>query len=411
MFSHITRKELNASHLRAYLHQFLTSSNLLVKDLEEYLGENFSDRTNGTYDVNWDLDSFSEAELYKILIDNGLLEDDEKHLVFVEVDDGGQIEKNSYRFGPRIFRGIGSVSADNGGMILLRGFYHHEERLFNAEGEELASFNLDEEDVELGVNGLFRVTYTHQEYDSYQYFTDYYQYTEGRVIKLKEDAIEVLDAPGFFPSIGYRDIIPAMLQWEHMVDYSYPSDTLSAEKVKEDLLKYRYSYRVLNSYYRDNEELAILAVRTNPMAFTLLSQRLQNDKGFIIQLLQQNLANGDIYRYLKSDFKTDSDIYPLCIDSVPEVLRYMPPVTDKESLRELLSKGENIFRFASDEIKRDQEFILEMAGEGRDILEFISENLASDEQFISQVKEVYDEYYRLKQQEYKDSLQETGLPF
>ena len=88
-----------------------------------------------------------------------------------------------------------------------------------------------------------------------------------------------------FPSIHGRDMVPPMLDAPAEIHSYYPSVMIEQrEDVITALLQDANAFRVLRDHYCADEDLAIHAVRSNNLAFSLLSEELRNDEPFLRRL-------------------------------------------------------------------------------------------------------------------------------
>jgi hypothetical protein len=200
-----------------------------------------------------------------------------------------------------------------------------------------------------------------------------------------------------FPYLSKRDSITQMFNTTAEYAEYYPSlHPANHNEVASLLNKNPNAWRVLKEFYQKDENLAILAVQSNKLAFTFLSNSLQNNKSFILHLLSELKEPGYLYSYLPSDLQKDKDIIMLCYIEWPDALFRLGEIDDKEILRhvfqnELIYYPEEYLELATSAIRGDKSFLLELAPYNAGLLNFVTPGLAADEAFVQQIKTLYEE--------------------
>ena len=200
-----------------------------------------------------------------------------------------------------------------------------------------------------------------------------------------------------FPYLSTRDSIPQMFTIpEEYVEF-YPSlHGVNHDEVASLFNINPNAWRVLKEFYRSDKNLAILAIQSNKLAFTFLSNSLQNDRFFVLELLRELKEPGYLYSYLSSDLQKDKDVILLCYKECPEALVRLGVIDDKEILRhvfqnELNYSPEKYLELATPAIRGDKPFLLELAPYSAGLINFVNSELTKDAVFVQQVKTLYEE--------------------
>ena len=174
----------------------------------------------------------------------------------------------------------------------------------------------------------------------------------------------------------------------------------------------RQLIRYANKELRTDKDIAFLAVKDYPETFECLSDELKNDRNFIIELLKLEFF-GNIFKYLNSSFKNDEEIILLALkkdmdnfkfideglknnkDFIIKALKANGRIfqyldnkykSNKEALKIALLSGYGTpFISASDELKNDKELTTLAIKNFPLMLKYASEELRNDVTFISEL--------------------------
>jgi hypothetical protein len=376
----LVRKEPNSLELRAYLFQILNDCYGLSVRLKEYFKEEFSLLDDNVSE--WDLNTISENDIRRILNEDRLIPllPDEIFYFKNKYNPDAIADKN-YKAFPQIFTRVCNVSFDCGGLIVLEHYKVQIYSLYDANGNcVIGSCN----DLDLGTDGriLFRSS------DSCMWEMMQYNGESFNDIEF----FDPFDSPSDFPNISGRDVIPEMLPVGSFQYRKYDqSKVMSNEEIKAELENQSDSYHYLQKYYSDNEELAITAVNSNRYAFTFLSERLQNDKDFVIKLISSKKVNQWLYCFLNDQMKADIGIVKLCIKSDSRIIKKIAPVSDRGLMEEALIDHVFNLEYASDDLKADKNLVLSLVKREWCVLREVSKSLLSDSAFISEAISRYND--------------------
>jgi hypothetical protein len=287
---------------------------------------------------------------------------------------------------PRLYTDIEQVTFDGDGLIIVSSYMNQIYFLYKADGTFLLG---PCHDLDLGDKG--QILSRSSDYAIWGYYI-----FDGIDLKLiKRDGHILWDDA--FPFISRRDKIAQMFNTTAEYEEYYPDlHPENLDKVASLLNENPKAWRVLKEFYRDDENLAILAVQSNKLAFTFLCNSLQNDRSFILDLLCKLKEPGRLYSYLPSDLQKDKDIIMLCYKEWPNALFQLEVIDDKEILRHVFPNGldyeqKKYLELATPTIQRDKAFLLELASYSEGLLNFVTPELAADETFVQQVKTIYEE--------------------
>lgn len=328
----LIRKKPTQVELRAYLYQLISSGFGLTDVIIENIKKQFPLLGDNPYE--WDLNQLSVSNIESILGQNSS-DDDYNRLVdsigienidyqpdlipkeiFLFKTDYEKIvlTSNDYKVIPKIFTGVANASFDKGGLIVMEYFKSQILELYNSKGEGLTEYC---HDINLGTEGLVLL----RDSDDNSGRWHLLQYDGSKLKFDNKKTFGPFESPSDFPDIRERDIIPEMFPFgEFPIPENYPPQNLCNEDVINELVKNEYNYRYLSDYYHDNEELAIYAVDSNIFAFTLLSDKLQSNKDFVVKLIARNKKNQGLYSYLNNSFKKDIEIIKLCVSENPHII-------------------------------------------------------------------------------------------
>ena len=378
----LVSKKPGPMELRAYLYQLLSSNTGMTEDVSDYLRENCPSLPDD--EAGWDLNALDDNDIINAIGSlgiNGNLPLKVYYFKNEESVSSASLAEPDYKSFPTLFTGIEQVSSDKGGLIIMGLFNRQIYNLFNSKGEGLIG-NCDW--LDLGPDGL--VLYRTPD----SIFWNVLQFEGNKLLEF--NWYGPLDSPDYFPGIFDRDMITEMfLPGSLRIPEIYLSGKITSDQIVDELGKDANNYRFLKSYYHDNKSIAFHAVNSNRVAFTLLSENLQNDREFVLELLRQDEKSKRLFPYLNENFKRDPEILTLCIDEYPAMLGYIKPVSDKGLILQVLKKDRHALNFASAELKLDRSFILEAVKVDWHILQDISMDLLTDYEFISTAIKCYND--------------------
>lgn len=214
---------------------------------------------------------------------------------------------------PNFYTEIVQVSQDVGGLLVMEKYGVQIYELCTANGRSLLPYC---HDLELGAEGSVKFRQSNSVFWETGKFGLAYENTEFD----KDDP--------FFPSINNRDLIPMQIGtlWSEEADLPLiqMSDLNDAARI---LSENQNAFRILAPIYQNHPELALIAVNTNPLAFSLLDGSLQVDKKFVISVLNTCKEPRIIFNFLSDRMKNDPEILAICkfINETD-----LPPVEDDD---------------------------------------------------------------------------------
>lgn len=137
-----------------------------------------------------------------------------------------------------------------------------------------------------------------------------------------------------------------------------------------------------------NEDVAVLAIKTNPLLVENLEENIKRNKKAIIKLLTKDC---DIYSFLSDELKKDMDIVQQSLENNPLNYKFLPvSLKENESLlKNCIEKYGETFALALSQFKNNKEIALFSIGYCRDIFIHIDkEDLLSDNDLINKQLEL-----------------------
>ena len=260
--------------LKRYLYQAIHSDLGLADQLSKVM-----DQEHGGHDAVT-IGGLSDVEIRRVLQEPGLVGDLLPEIVHEFVTDSEGVEEPSFLGiaagnGTPLYTGIMGISFDEGGLVVMQSFCSQVYSLHDTSGNSLVGYC---HDLELGVDGqvLMRPSDPNGMWA--------WMVLEVGMLRQRDLSGTVLTIDDF-PSIHGRDMVPPMLDAPAEIHSYYPSVMIEQrEDVITALLQDANAFRVLRDHYCADEDLAIHAVRSNNLAFSLLSEELRNDEPFLRRL-------------------------------------------------------------------------------------------------------------------------------
>ena len=260
--------------LKRYLYQAIHSDLGLADQLSKVM-----DQEHGGHDAVT-IDGLSDVEIRRVLQEPGLVGDLLPEIIHEFVTDTEGVEGPSLLGiaagnGTPLYTGIMGISFDEGGLVVMQSFCSQVYSLHDTSGNSLVGYC---HDLELGVDGqvLMRPSDPNGMWA--------WMVLEVGMLRQRDLSGTVLTIDDF-PSIHGRDMVPPMLDAPAEIHSYYPSVMIEQrEDVITALLQDANAFRVLRDHYCADEDLAIHAVRSNNLAFSLLSEELRNDEPFLRRL-------------------------------------------------------------------------------------------------------------------------------
>ena len=395
----MVRKVPNALELRAYFYQLMSSDLGLVYDFSEHINDNYpayknnlENNTNYPRYRNNLFEIITDRDILKILLWGIHGQSYLPELIYYFKTDGN-LPFNNYKNAPILFTEVFQIYPD-AGLLSMGRFCSQILVLYNDRGKSLT----DEcNDMEYGGNGRFLLRTTRSVFwEEYRYEDDQFNFIDNY-------------NPDYDP-VGFNRI---WLDNEEVMNelfptYSYPGangdwlSNLSEEEVISLLGDFNFSYRFLKtlppaysaniqvdpyhllvSYYQNSPHLAIIAVKSNCLAFTLLSERLRNSREFIIQLLTDSNTTKGIYPFLSNEFKGDTEIVKLCLSWGVGILEPLAPLSDRDLLLCAIKEDAEAFKYAADGLKSSRGFILEAIQTNSLVIKHLPAEFYNDREVVS----------------------------
>ncbi len=133
-------------------------------------------------------------------------------------------------------------------------------------------------------------------------------------------------------------------------------------------------------------------IRNDIKLFDLLSIELKNDKNLVIDLLKTNPSN---YTLIRNDLKDDKEVILTAIDKDPKMFRYTSEkIRDNDEIVNfVLDKSPENFAYVSSRFKTDKQFILNLAQKTPSVVSQIDPSLKSDVELLAKIWQSIKENY------------------
>lgn len=286
----ITKRKLSSIELLNYLYEVLNCPFTLADDFCDtfYNISNEKRRKN----IN------QQNKIKELLAEFSLLPE---HIYYYE---NYEINKIMEKFGemPTFFTGIAQVSIEDG-LVIMEHYCNEIYTLHDNLGNVILPYC---KDLNIGANGLI----------SYCLIDDWGEIKYAKVVngKLTDyDGEEIFDYENnLFPYIFDRDSIPQMNDWIKPKYLPSHLDNITDKKLIRKILKEDGKLiRYMPQWVRESEEFGLIACTQIELAFTLISEKLQNNRSFVVKLFANPDVNEFIKRYFNTTLKNDSKIISL----------------------------------------------------------------------------------------------------
>ena len=196
-----------------------------------------------------------------------------------------------------------------------------------------------------------------------------------------------------------KDIMKSVLKKDGLlikyVDESLREDEeLAIIALKQNIAAICY----LPEKIKDNKEIMIMAIKMNPAVIKYVSKRLQNDKDIAITAIKENALaikyvskeiqadeeimlmvvkqNGLLLEYASENLKNDVRILKTAIKQNVDAIRYAPEIIrqDRNIMKEALRYNGLLLEIAPEEIKKDYEMIKIATKQNMKALKYASED-------------------------------------
>lgn len=383
-------------HLRLYIIQILNDTFGLSESMADKLESRFGNSSPETINVlDYEtieglLDGFVPDFFYVFSTSVNI-----QHPLLKNLNEKDLLSSNPFLSElPILYTGIEQVTFDRDGLIVLSLYMSQIYSLFRSDGTFLLG---PCHDLNLGARGKILSR------SSLDMIWEHHIFDGIGLTLIKQSGH--LTWEDDFPYITNRDSIPQMYITTSEYQECYPSLYIeNPDEVASSLKENPNAWRVLKEFYRKDKKLAAIAVQSNKLAFTFLSNSLQKDRSFVLDLLSELKEPGYLFSYLPTDLINDKEIIILCYKEWPDALFHLEVIEDKEILRDVFKnylsyEPEKYLKLTTPSICNDKPFLLELAHYSDGILNFVNPELAADDEFIKQVKNTFEEAENLRKRQ------------
>ena len=403
--SHLNRASANQLKLkrikpdiyfyRAYAYQSLNS------------GFGFTETSKSKFNsFGKDLKELTIQELNQICSDyDDLYFTDDNNLVewFYYFDKDYEFVKEDYKKFPTIFTDIMQVSFDQDGLVIMQLFGNQIYELYTFNGKYISG---PCHDLDILINGEFLERSSES---SYGFELNEYRSTSKSIRYIEKfgdfDVERML-------GINNRDRIQfneSGLPTGRIENFPQPSSREDAKSILLDENTNWVTSPELIKYFENDLELALIAVKREPLAFTLLAPTLQKEK--LLQLLVFNFEYCNEYHFnlmelfsfdeLKKRCKEDNDLFKFLPIELKSNKEFILSCLNQTS--ELNKCNTNAIKYIDDSLKNDFEIGLLSIKNNISNLNYLSDNLKNDFLFIRKAICFNENAYRFASEELRNN--------
>jgi hypothetical protein len=182
------------------------------------------------------------------------------------------------------------------------------------------------------------------------------------------------------------------------IEYSFQNLPKEMQQDKDILnLLLQTDLRNFPSYdisIRDTEAFARKAVKTRLTNLEYVSDRLKNDKKFLLSVLIAYRKNPDplfdFYGYLPETLKNDDDFILNAVAQNEKILSLVKTTIrkDKAKMKQILALNGLALKYASKDIQKDKELVSIAVSQNYQSFEFASSILKSDRNFVNELEQI-----------------------
>lgn len=371
-------KRVNADiyYLRAYLFQLMNDS----FGLSESCRDKFKT-------LNREIEELSENEIFEILEieidDRGVPINDSYGLEFYHFSHERIADNNDFSNYPELFTNLSQISFDQGGLVVFQLYGVQIYKLFNAKGKLITG---PCHDLDILINGKYieRASGNRPGFhlSKYSLLTD----SVFHINSFSDFGDEDFE----FLSINSRDRLQIEIGEsvpKRIENFIEPKSKSEAKTILLDSNCNWITSPELSNFYRNDKELALLAVSKEPLAYSLLSNELMLDKS--IQEVLCLATNRNLLHYVKEwnlDVESILNLDELCtvIKNNNNLLSILSNNvhSNVECLFAAISSDSSNIKYVDESNKEYRELALAAVKSDGKALEYICDSFKSDKQIV-----------------------------
>jgi hypothetical protein len=372
----------NINDLRAYLFRALNANFGLSETIRGNLGINIGDP------LKLEIDKIPDDELRMVLLGGDIYPKivyffRKKYDLLLKIHGRKEHEVLPYEYYPPLFTNIHEISFDDSGLIAMQFFSSQIYRLYSSSGNVITDYC---HDLHLLTEGRF---VTRSSGRSFGYFVNKYDSVKQKVNTLTTFG-DYDHQHLFLPYLNNRDRISEMYYpnsglWRQLNSFKLSNNEEELKLILSNTDIWTSS-RKLVPLYAHNPNLALIVLNKNPVAFSLLSESLQNDIDFVLLALSNKC---DVFNYLNESFRSNKEIVMKALKETSlegEVVIMLPESIkgDRDLLLAAIAKTSNgqIFEFFPETYKNDRGFVLEAVKLKGMSLQYVNDNFKDDKELV-----------------------------
>ena len=375
----IKRVKADIYYLRAYLFQLMND--------DFGLSESCSDKFKK---LNKKIEELSENEILEIvpirvIVDpRGVPINDSFYLELYHLNHESIPDSNDFTNYPELFTCIKQISFDQGGLVVFELYDTQIYKLFTAKGNLITG---PCHDLDILINGKY-IERDSGNTPGFHLFK--YSLLTDSVIHINSFSDFDTDSCYEYLRTDSRDRLQIEIgksEPERIENFKKPKSKNEAKLILLDENCNWITSPELSKYYENDNELALLAVSREPIAFSLFSKDLMFDES--IQKVLCLSANWNLLQYI-SEWNIDIEKI-LTLEQLCEVIKkngnLLSVLSNKirlnrECLIAAISNDVSNLKYADASFKKDRKIILDIVKSNGYALQYIDDSLKADKQIV-----------------------------
>ena len=154
---------------------------------------------------------------------------------------------------------------------------------------------------------------------------------------------------------------------------------------EEDAIKLLKKGRPFSSkefdLWRDNKNVALIAIEKNPFAIKEISERLKDDEQIAIKAIG---IYGNTYEYLSERLKNKREIVIKALEHPGEIVKFLPQkfYKDREIILKCIQKNGDILKHVYENFKNDEEIVWEAVRQKKTSIQYVGKKFLNNKELF-----------------------------
>ncbi len=133
--------------------------------------------------------------------------------------------------------------------------------------------------------------------------------------------------------------------------------------------------------WRDNKNVALIAIEKNPFAIKDLSERLKDDEQIALKAIN---IYGNAYEYLSERLKYKREIVIKALEHPGEIFKFLPQkfYKDREIILKCIQKNGDILRDIDENFKNDEEIVWEAVKQKKTSIQYVGKKFLNNRELF-----------------------------